>query len=76
VVAFNVDPFLFNNAVDGLMYIRIAHDIRKHHETRYGGVSSRTGAQNPTEKRRLNIILTKLKVSILLRLTLKPCLFT
>jgi hypothetical protein len=41
VVAFNVDP-LFNNAVDGLMYIRIA-DIPKHNETCYGRISGRTG---------------------------------
>jgi hypothetical protein len=38
VVAFNVDP-LFNNAVDGLMYIRIGWYTRKH-ETGYGGVPS------------------------------------
>jgi hypothetical protein len=40
LLAFNVP--LFNNAVDGLMYIRIA-DIPKHNETCYGRISGRTG---------------------------------
>jgi hypothetical protein len=40
VVAFYVDP-LFNNAVDGLMYI--SYRYSKHNETCYGRISGRTG---------------------------------
>ena len=50
MIAFNVDP-LFNNAVDGLMYIRIADLPESTVKTGDGRIPGRTRAQTRRERR-------------------------